>query len=60
MEELFKKLEESLWIEETRFDYDYMDNIFKGVYSGRYGISATIAVSIGISSLQLSDRFLNR
>ena len=27
MEDLFRKLEESLWIEETRFDYSYMNSI---------------------------------
>lgn len=27
MEDLFRKLEESLWIEETRFDYNYMNSI---------------------------------
>jgi hypothetical protein len=27
MSDLFRRLEESLWIEETRFDYGYMNNI---------------------------------
>jgi hypothetical protein len=27
MKDLFKKLEESLWVEKTRFDYAYMDSI---------------------------------
>lgn len=35
------------------------ESLYKGFYSGRYKISAIIAVIIAISSLQRSDRFLD-